>query len=102
MLESQLIQELMKDCVRVDVNEKYWNITEYRTTLAHKANHKFKNHNIVYQKGVNHPVLGNIGCLMAVTQIDPGEEIFVNYNYNLDGAVPWYREEYNRLYGKSY
>ena len=47
MLESQLIQELMKDCLRVDVNEKYRNITEYRTTLAHKANHKFKNHNTV-------------------------------------------------------
>ena len=62
MLESQLIQELMKDCLRVDVNEKYRNITEYRTTLAHKANHKFKNHNTVYQIGVDHHILGNIGC----------------------------------------
>ena len=88
--------------LRVDVKGKYRNITEYRTTLGHKANHKFKNHNTVYQIGVNHPVLGNIGCLMAVTEIDPGEEIFVNYNYNLEAAVPWYREEYNRLYGKSY
>ena len=65
----------------VDVKGKYRNITEYRTTLGHKANHKFKNHNTVYQIGVNHPILGNIGCLMAVTEIDPGEEIFVNYNY---------------------
>ena len=93
---------ILEDNMLVDVKEKYRNITEYRTTLGHKANHKFKNHNTVYQIGVNHPVLGNIGCLMAVTEIDPGEEIFVNYNYNLEAAVPWYREEYNRLYGKSY
>ena len=97
-----LVLEQDQQGLLVDVAGKYRNITEYRTTLGHKANHKFKKHNTVYQTGVDHPVLGNIGCLMAVTEIDPGEEIFVNYNYKLEGAVPWYREEYNRLYGKSY
>ena len=65
--------------LRVDVKVKYRNITEYRTTLDHKANHKLMNHNTVYQKGVDHLVLGNIGCLMAVNEIEPGEEILVNF-----------------------
>ena len=85
----------------VDVGGKYRSIVEYRTTLGHKANHKFKNHNTIYQKDIEHPVLGTIACVIATAEIDPGEEIFTNYNYSLEGAVPWYKEEYNRLFGKS-
>ena len=56
----------------VDVSQKFARITEYRTTLGHKANHKFQTHNTVYQHGIDHPVLGSIGCIMATTDIEPG------------------------------
>ena len=85
----------------VDVSQKYASITEYRTTLGHKANHKFKNHNTIYQKGIDHPVLGNIGCIIAITDIEAGDEIFTNYNYDLHTAAQWYRDEYTSQFGQT-
>ena len=86
----------------VDVTGKHRAVEEYRTTLGHKANHKFERHNVEYQRGFYHPALGTVAGLVAVADIDPGEEIFANYNYNLQLAAPWYRQEHDHLYGKCY
>ena len=84
----------------LDVRGKYRSVDEYKTTLAHKANHKFDRNNVIFQKGINHPVLGDVAGLVAVVEIEPDEEIFADYNYDLQLAAPWYREEYNILFGK--
>ena len=66
---------------------------EYRTTLAHKVNHKFKRNNAVFDT-VHHPVLGALGCILAKSEIDVHEEVYVNYEYDLAVAPGWYRQGY--------
>ena len=76
----------------IDVGSKYRNTAKYQTTLGHKANHKFGDTNVVYDT-VYHPVMGGIACLVATKEIDEHEEIFVDYNYDLDSPVPdWYAD----------
>ena len=77
---------------------KWRDETEYRTTLAHKVNHKFKRNNAFFQT-VHHPVLGALGCIVAKNEIDVGAEIYVNYEYNVDVAPQWYRDGYDQVYG---
>ena len=86
----------------IDVTGKHRSISEYRTTLGHKSNHKFHGQNVRFKTGIDHPVLGEIGCLIAISDIEPGEEIFTNYNYELNIAARWYKDEFDRLYGKCY
>ena len=83
----------------VDVTDKHRAVEEYRTTLGHKAGHRFERHNVEYQRGFTHPAVAG---LVAVADIDPGEEIFANYDYNLQLAAPWYRQEHDQVYGKCY
>ena len=86
----------------IDIQGKYRDSSEYKTTLSHKANHKFHKANTVFQQDLNHPVLGPIGGLRAITDIEQDEEIFVNYGYKIHSpmAPPWYREEFLNVYGK--
>ena len=62
-------------------------MAHFRTTLAHKANHKFGDKNAFYDV-VDHPVVGGIACIVAGEEIDIGDEIFVDYNYDLEQGVP--------------
>jgi hypothetical protein len=67
------------------------------TTLAHKANHKFEGKNAFYDV-VDHPVVGGIACIVAREEIDIGDEIFVDYNYDLEQGVPdWYSDALNEF-----
>ena len=67
----------------------------FRTTLAHKANHMFENKNAFYDV-VDHPVVGCIACIVAGEEIDIGDDIFVDYNYDLEQGVPeWYSDALN-------
>ena len=76
----------------IDVGSKYRNTTMYQTTLGHKANHKFGDTNVIFDT-VDHPIMGGIACLVATKEIDEHEEIFVDYNYDLDSPVPdWYAD----------
>ena len=87
------------DKLLLDVTEQYRSIVEYRTTLGHKANHKFEAAN-AKSLTVDHPVLGGIVCLVATTEIAVDDEIFYHYGYiRPDQADHWYREEYNTVYG---
>lgn len=83
------------DNLIIDIGLAYRNASNYRTTLAHKANHKFAEKNGVYDV-VDHPVVGGIACIVAAREIDIGDEIFVDYNYDLGQGVPeWYRDALN-------
>ena len=83
----------------IDVPEEYRSVMEYRTTLGHKANHRFNNN--AELAFVDHPVLGGIACLVATENIDDGEEVLAHYRYGDIAQVQlaWYREEYNHQYG---
>ena len=82
----------------IDTPGKWREEAEYRTTLAHKVNHKFKRNNAFFQT-VHHPVVGALACIVARTEIGVMDEIYVNYEYNLKVAPKWYREEYELVYG---
>ena len=65
--------------------------------MAHKANHVFWGSNAFY-RAVEHPVLGGIGCLVALMEIDQDDEIYVDYNYDIDGDAPdWSMEAFNSM-----
>ena len=43
---------------------------------------------------------GETRCLVANKNIDKGEEILLNYNYNMKNFVPeWYKKLYIKTYG---
>ena len=77
----------------IDTPGRWRELTSYRTTQAHKVNHKFKGANGFFQT-VHHPVLGALGCIVAKAEIDVNEEVYVNYEYNLGVAPQWYRDMY--------
>ncbi len=62
----------------------------YSASLAHKTNHSFlPNAEFV---AYDHPRFGLVPCLMCTHDVEPGEEIFVHYGYELDGCPEWYEE----------
>jgi len=65
------------------------NLEVYRATLGHKACHSFRPNaetDVFY-----HPRFGLIRCIATLTQIKRGEEILIDYNYNLSTAPSWYK-----------
>ena len=47
---------------------------------------------------MDHPEVGGIACIVAREEIDIGDEIFVNYNYDLEQGVPdWYSNALNEF-----
>ena len=81
----------------IDIGLKYRNIANFRTTLAHTANHKFEDSNAFYDI-VDHPGVGGIACIVAGDEIDIGDDIFVDYNYDLEQGVPdWYSDALSDL-----
>ena len=83
----------------LDIPEEYRTIYQFRTTLGHKANHLFEGKNTEYDT-VNHPVHGGIVCLLATHAIQAGEEVYVDYLYDVEDedTEPWYKELYARTY----
>ena len=82
----------------MNIPDKYRRYADYRATLAHKANHDFDSN--AYFKVVEHVVYGRIASLVALRYIRKHEEVFTNYNYNLEFAPRWYRRLYEMKYEK--
>ena len=57
-------------------------MTKYRATVGHKANHRFEP-NAEFFLFSFHPVLGIIMSLSALEDIPQGVEVTVNYGYDL-------------------
>ena len=70
---------------------------KFRTTLGHKANHMFEMNNADYDT-ILHPVHGPIACLVANRDINVGDEITVDYLYDVELADDWYQELYHKTY----
>ena len=71
----------------LNIGQEYRDTEDYRTTLAHKANHDFSGNNVEWGI-VDHPVVGGIACLVATEEIDEGDAIYFDYNYDWDTLVP--------------
>ena len=65
-------------------------LNHYCASLAHKTNHSFlPNAEFVT---FDHPRWGLVPCLTCTHDIEPGEEIFVHYGYELANCPDWYEE----------
>jgi len=82
--------------INLDIPERFRNIVDYRTTLGHKVNHKFDPDSNTQFMAVKHALFGPICGLVATKVIDKGEEVFVDYNYDVDATAgdnwTWYRD----------
>jgi len=63
--------------------------SQYNATLGHKVCHSFTP-NTEFET-FYHPRFGTIKCLISLKEIDEGEEIFINYKYNLSHSPNWYK-----------
>ena len=77
--------------VDLDIGPEYRQCHQYRATLGHKACHHFNRRNSAFQE-FEHPRFGRIMSIVAVRDIEEGEEIFVSYNYSVPLAPPWYQQ----------
>ena len=85
--------------LQINVPEQYWNISSYRATLGHKVNHSFK-HKKARFGAAYHPRFGDICSVVAESDIEKGEEIFVDYGYPTWAEVPeWYSAVYKEEMG---
>lgn len=78
-------------CTDLDIPSECIPISNYIATLAHKANHTFGQAKNSRFDNLWHPRFGHIMSIVAVRNIMPGEEILVNYNYDVKMAPDWYQ-----------
>ncbi len=62
---------------------------------GHKTNHSFVKNSTDFGY-CYHPRFGHIRNLVATKNISKGEEIFVNYKYNMERVPDWYFKLYLR------
>jgi len=73
----------------LDLPEKMTKLENYSATLGHKVCHSFQPNcetDVFY-----HPRFGLIRCIATIDNIKAGEEITINYGYNLAFAPTWYK-----------
>ena len=74
----------------------FWNdLKRYNATLAHYANHQFEPKTNVQLGIIDHPRFGKIHCLVASKTIRKGQEIFLDYSFDVNDVIsqrlfPWY------------
>eukprot|EP00096_Caligus_rogercresseyi_P015516 TRINITY_DN7956_c0_g1_i1.p1 TRINITY_DN7956_c0_g1~~TRINITY_DN7956_c0_g1_i1.p1 ORF type:complete len:363 (-),score=52.91 TRINITY_DN7956_c0_g1_i1:15-1103(-) len=83
------------DTHSIDVTPEMSFLTNYLSTLGHKANHHFLSDNVNFGFA-KHPVFGQIRCLESKKLIERGEEILINYGYNplAVDSPQWYKDMY--------
>ena len=74
----------------LDVPDEYTNLSKYKATLGHKANHSFSN-NARWSR-IEHARFGLICAITATKDIRRGDEILVNYGLGLADAPEWYKQ----------
>eukprot|EP01124_Arcella_intermedia_P030852 TRINITY_DN683_c0_g1_i1.p2 TRINITY_DN683_c0_g1~~TRINITY_DN683_c0_g1_i1.p2 ORF type:complete len:134 (+),score=33.61 TRINITY_DN683_c0_g1_i1:834-1235(+) len=79
----------LDDHMCVDVPLEYSDLSVYKATTGHKANHHW-NFNAAYKMYYNHPIFGRIRCIRSIRPIKKDEEVTVNYGYIKEDCPPWY------------
>ena len=84
------------DSFTMDVPPNYSDIIDYRSSLAHKVNFKWKESDINGEFAyMNHPRFGSVLCILSTRDIGVGEEIYVDYGYGEDEEdwhPKWYKD----------
>jgi len=72
----------------IDIPKEFISSANYCASLAHKTNHSFcPNAEFV---AFDHPRFGLVPSILSTHDIDPDEEIFVHYGYELEDSPDWY------------
>ena len=74
----------------LDIPQQFRHLSQYRASLAHKANHCFQPN--AKFCSFFHPRFGLIPALISLKHISAGMEILVNYEYSFDSSPPWYSQ----------
>jgi len=80
---------MLDDTSDIDLPENMTSLDNYRATLGHKVCHSFEPNcetDIFY-----HPRFGLVRCIATIENIKAGEEILINYGYNLSYSPTWYK-----------
>ena len=77
-------------------NYCYPRLDQYCATLAHKANHSFTP-NTRWGR-LDHPRFGQVVTIIAIKDIQVGEEVSVNYKYPVILAPEWYKQCHKLFY----
>eukprot|EP00093_Oithona_nana_P000825 00825.XXX_3564_2293_1 [CDS] Oithona nana genome sequencing. len=88
----------LDSCFKINFNEEYdldipddmTSTSNYKASLGHKVCHSFTP-NCEFDN-FEHPRFGDIKCIVTLRPIEQGEEITVNYQYDLAVAPPWYKK----------
>jgi hypothetical protein len=80
----------LDDDMCVDVPLSHSDLSIYRATTGHKANHHW-DYNAEYQMYFNHPIFGKIRCIQTIVPIKKDEEVFVDYCYQKTDCPTWYQ-----------
>ena len=78
----------------LDIPPEYVDSKNYCASLSHKTNHSFMPS--AEFEVYNHPRFGLVPCLVSITSIKAGEEIFVHYGYTLDHCPDWYTDAWDQ------
>ncbi len=78
----------------MDVPRACADVSSYRASLAHKANHSFRP-NCCYV-AVDHPRFGRIPALKTLRLVSRDEELFAHYKYDMALAPEWYQRAWER------
>ena len=85
----------LNDDITIDVPPQFTSIVDYRSSLGHKANLKLDEDEVNAEFGeMNHPRFGLVRCIRSTRDIEPGEEIYVDYGYGEeeeDWQPNWYK-----------
>lgn len=79
----------LEDNYDIDIPDSMTCLSNYNATLGHKVCHSFKPNSetdVFY-----HPRFGLIRCIATLKDIRAGQEILINYGYNLSVSPTWYK-----------
>ena len=76
---------------RMDIPVEYTSVDKYRATLGHKLNHSFRAN--CEEWFFDHPRFGLIPCERTKQDIEAGEELFLDYEYDPYNCPEWFSEQ---------
>jgi len=80
---------ILDDANDLDVPDDMTSLQSYRASLGHKVCHSFQPN--AETDVFFHPRFGLIRCVASLRRIRAGEEILIDYKYNLSSAPAWYK-----------
>ena len=93
--EEEEEEEESLQCDILDIPEEMRSLDKYCATVAHKVNHSFEPCGVF--RSFQHPLHGDIKCVVATCLIPAGSELTTDYKYPLDDCPVWYSHLWEQL-----